>query len=513
MPDSSGSTVSAWLDQQHPIHRKPLDSDATAEVCVIGAGIAGMCVAYMLGRQGASVIVLDDGPIGGGETGRTTAHLSNAFDDRYFEVERLRGSEAARIIAQSHGSAIDSIDQIAASEGIDCDFQRLDGYLFLAEGQQPQLLSQELEAAVRAGAQAELVSQAPVAALGSALRFARQGQFHPMKYLAGLTGATERRGGRIYTGTRAVRMDGGADACVHTSTGVRVRCGAIVVATNTPVNDAVAIHTKQAPYRTFVIAASISRGAVSNALYWDVGWPYHYVRLQAGSDDHDLLIVGGEDHKTGQADDGQQRFARLEQWARERFPAMGTVRYRWSGQVMEPVDGVAFIGRNPMDHDNVYIVTGDSGQGMTHGTIGGMLLADLIAGRSNPWAELYDPSRKTLKAIRDWASENLNVARQYGDYLTSGDVDSRQQIAAGQGAVLRRGLSKIAVYRDDSGQLHERSAVCPHMKCVVHWNSLEKSWDCPCHGSRFSAEGEAVNGPANQDLPAAPAAKQQAASL
>jgi len=214
---------------------------------------------------------------------------------------------------------------------------------------------------------------------------------------------------------------------------------------------------------------------------------------------HEVLIVGGEDHKTGQADDTDERFVRLEEWTRERFPKAGEVEFRWSGQVMEPVDGLAFIGRNPGDQ-NVYVATGDSGNGMTHGTIAGILITDLILGRDNEWATLYDPSRISLRGIPEFAKENLNAAAQFTDYVTGGDVDNVRDIARGSGAVIRRGLKKVAVYRDTQGTLHEYSAVCPHLGCMVDWNSPEGTWDCPCHGSRFDSSGKVVNGPASSAL-------------
>jgi Rieske Fe-S protein len=285
-----------------------------------------------------------------------------------------------------------------------------------------------------------------------------------------------------------------------------------VVATNVPVNDLLAIHTKQAPYMTYVIAAKVPRGSVPRALYWDTGpvstmrhpVPYHYVRLQkleSKTDSrHELLIVGGEDHKSGQEHDTEERHIRLEEWARERFPMIEDIEFLWGGQVMETIDGLAFIGRNPMDSRNVFVATGDSGMGMTHGTIAGMLLTDLILGRENEWAALYDPTRKTLRAAGAYATENLNVAAQYAGWLTGGDVSSVDQIAPGSGAILRRGLTKVAVYRDEKGKMHERSAVCPHLGCIVQWNPAEGSWDCPCHGSRFNKMGDAINGPANSPL-------------
>jgi Rieske Fe-S protein len=271
------------------------------------------------------------------------------------------------------------------------------------------------------------------------------------------------------------------------------------VATNTPVNDVVTMHTKQAAYRSYVVAMRVPRGSVIRALYWDTEDPYHYVRLQSG-DETDLLIVGGEDHKTGQANDSGERFERLAAWTRARFPMAGEQVYAWSGQVMEPVDSLGFIGRNPGDDLNIYIATGDSGHGMTHGTIAGMLLTDLILKRANSWAELYDPSRFTLRAAGEFAHENANVAAQYTDLVTGGDLPSGDQVLPGTGAVVRRGLKKVATYRDNAGGLHEFSALCPHLGCVVAWNSTEKSWDCPCHGSRFDALGQVLNGPAVSGL-------------
>lgn len=302
-------------------------------------------------------------------------------------------------------------------------------------------------------------------------------------------------------------MEGGAQARVETSDGYIVTANAIVIATNTPVNDIVTIHTKQAAYKTYVIGARIPRGSVTRALYWDTADPYHYVRIQGVSsgegDPYDVLIVGGEDHKSGQADDGEQRHAQLEAWARERFPMMERIEFAWSGQVMEPVDGIAFIGRNPGDPRNVYIATGDSRMGMTHGTIAGILITDLIAGRACSWVPLYDPSRKSLRALLEYAKENINVAVQFAeDYLTGGDVHSTEEIAQGEGAIIRRGMRKISVYRDEQGTLHERSAVCSHIGCIVNWNRLEKTWDCPCHGSSFDPNGRVISGPANSDLEA-----------
>jgi glycine/D-amino acid oxidase-like deaminating enzyme/nitrite reductase/ring-hydroxylating ferredoxin subunit len=506
-------TESYWMKTDEQFLQKPLTQNLTVDVCIVGAGIAGMTTAYRLVSEGKSVVVLDDGPIGGGQTQRTTAHLTNAMDDRLFNLEHWHGEEGARLAAASHFAAIQYIEEVVAREKIDCDFERLDGYLFGAPDTAPKYLDKEFQAARRAGIDdVELVSRSPLPSFdtGKSLRFPRQAQFHPMKYLAGLRRAIEARGGQIYSNTRVEKIESGSPARVLTNRGNQVTANAVVVATKTPFNDWVTIHTKQAPYITYVLGFAIPRGAVPKALYWDTEDPYHYVRLQslsksesqAAGGDMDLLIVGGEDHKTGQADDAEERYQRLTEWCRQRFPMAGEILYRWSGQVFETIDGLAFIGRNPLDARNIFIATGDSGQGMTHGTIAGILLTDLILEKENPWEALYAPNRKTISAATNYLKENLNVAIQYGSWLTGGEVKSVEDIAPGHGAVVRNGLTKIAAYRDEQGVLHERTAVCPHLGCIVDWNDSERTWDCPCHGSRFDKLGRLICGPANTDLAA-----------
>ncbi|QIX61494.1 FAD-dependent oxidoreductase [Hymenobacter sp. BT18] len=507
---TSGATQSVWFPTADAVSSfKALGQNITADVVVVGAGIAGLTTAYLLGKEGKKVVILEDGEIASGESGRTTAHLSNALDDRYSTLEQLFGQEGARLAAESHGAAIDEIEKIVLAEQIACDFTRLNGYLFLPANGKEQELTDELEAAHRAG----LKSVKKLADSGTqgfhtgpCLRFPDQGQFHILKYLNGLVAAITRQGGRIFTHTHVATVEGGHAARVVTDSGHEVKADALVIATNTPFNDRVVMHTKQAPYRTYVVTARVPKGSVTQALYWDTADPYHYIRLQeAPGEEYDYLIVGGEDHKTGQEANPEERLRCLEEWTRKHFRQITSIDFRWSGQVMEPTDGLAYAGRNPLDNDNVYLITGDSGHGMTHATLGAIIIRDLILERPNAWAKLYDPGRITLKpeSIKEFVRENVNVAAEYTELLTGGDVSTPEEIAAGSGAVLRRGLTKVAVYKDKAGKTHECSAICPHLGCVVHWNGLESSWDCPCHGSRFDAYGKLLMGPANSNLASA----------
>jgi glycine/D-amino acid oxidase-like deaminating enzyme/nitrite reductase/ring-hydroxylating ferredoxin subunit len=505
MPES-GRTVSLWQDEFEAPETRALDGDATCDVCVVGGGIAGLTTAYLLAQDGASVIVLEDGKVGSGVTLRTTGHLCNSLDDRFYKLEDWHGHEGARLAAESHTAAIERIESIAVTERIECDFRRVDAYLVAgAPGQKGrEELDLENAAAQRAGLPTALAS-VPIVGFdwGPAVRFPRQAQFHAGRYLAGLAGAAQRLGVVIHSDTHAGAISGGKSCKVETKRGATVSSRAVVVATNVPINDRVVMHTKQAAYRTFVIAMRVERDRVPALLLYDTLDPYHYVRTQPASDGvSDWLIVGGEDRKTGQHEDEQAHaFAMLYDWTRERFPFVGEPEYRWSGQVMEPHDGVAFIGQNPVHDENVYIVTGDSGNGLTHGTIAGMLLTDLIGGRENPWSKLYHANRKSLRTAGTFINETANFVAQYADFAQPGEIKDPVELGNGEGGIIRRGVALHALYRDQRGSLHEMSAVCPHLGCAVRWNSVEKTWDCPCHGSRFAAaDGHVINGPANAGL-------------
>ena len=500
---SNASSVSIWMATASMPDYAPLAADRDASVCVIGAGMAGLTTAYLLSLQGRDVVLIDALGIGAGETGRTTAHFFPP-DDWYIDIEDGFGSDAARLVADSFASAIDLVESISQREQIDCAFERLDGYLYALPGNASKDLRKEYDAARRTGVDVQLLERVPGLSFdtGPCVRYGNQAQFHPLKYLSGLARAFVHRGGTIHGATRALSVSGNDQLQVVTTTGGMIHAKSVVVATNTPFNDRVVMHTKQAGYHTYVVGLRVPRGSVPRILLWDTGTPYYYVRLASPEPtaDYDILLVGGADHKVGEDEHPAHRYDEIEQWVRQRFPMAQAVDYRWSGVVMEPADGPAYLGRNPLDDKNVYIITGDSGNGMSHCTIGAVLVTDLITGRKNAWEALYDPHRKVKHGISEFVKEQANTLAQYRDWMTGG-VGSVQEIAPGTGAIVRDGIHKLAVYRDEQGSVHALSAKCTHLGCVVHWNASERSWDCPCHASRFATDGTVLHGPAATPLP------------
>jgi glycine/D-amino acid oxidase-like deaminating enzyme/predicted kinase len=351
-------------------------------------------------------------------------------------------------------------------------------------------LHEEFEAAHRAGIKLKELECAPFnLKLGPCLQFRRQAQFHPLKYMAGLAAAIKRYGGRIYSRTEAKEIGGGKIVEIRTKNERKISAGAVVVTMNAPMNDRMTMLTKQSVYQSYVIGIPIPTGSIPKALYRDTEDPFHFVRvlrMKDGRAERDVLIVGGEAHKTDHSEDLENRFARLRAWARTHFAATGEPEFQWSGQVIKSIDGLAFIGRNPGDDENVYIAAGDSGMGLTHGTIAGMLLTDLILERDNAWKTLYDPSREGLRAASESETDSLDVAAQYASGVTPSEVSAAEEIKPRTAAVIRRGSSRIAVYRDDSGKLS--SAVCPHPGCVLSWDASDRSWYCSCHGSLSQSE-------------------------
>lgn len=501
MKPQSGTTLSLWAGTAEVPEFSKILANAKTEVCIIGGGITGLTCAYLLAKEGRKVILLEDGTIAGGETARTTAHISNVIDDRYYKVELLHGEEGSRLAAESHTAAINKIEEIINDESINCNFERVEAYLFFSENESKDTIDKEYEATLRAGVMIETVSDAPIklSERTPVFKYPNQAQFHALRYVSGLATAAAKHGAQIYTETHASKIERNSHhVVIQTSEGITITAEDVIIATNNPITDLVSIYVKEASYRTYVIGARIPKGSVKKGLYWDDLEPYHYVRIHE-MPEYDILIVGGEDHKTGQEDD-KDRWTCLEEWARKKFPMIQSIDYKWSGQVVEPVDFLSYIGLEPEYKEHVYIATGDSGMGITHGTFSGIILTDMIMGRKNPWEKLYDPARVTLRAAGGMIKENVNMVAQFKDFVTPGDVKNEEEINVDEGAIVRKGLNKIAVYRDKEGKLHEYSPYCPHLKGIVRWNAAEKTWDCPLHGSRFDCKGKVINGPANSDL-------------
>ena len=494
---------SLWRAEFEPLAYPRLEAEAECDLLVVGSGIAGLSSAYEAARFGAKVIVIDRGDITGGMTARTTAHLASEIDDRYFDLVKVVGEEDARLYHESQVAAINRIEQVCEDEGIDADFTRLPGYLVAADPSHQSELEEEYDACRRLEVEVEWSDTAPVVLPGGtrALKFANQGRFHPLKYCAGLALAIQKRGGRLFSGTAYMRHEEhDQGVTIETDKGHHIHAGAALFATNVPVNDRVKVHTKQVPMRTYAIAGRIPADDLEDALLWDTLEPYHYVRQQPAGDGQNWLVVGGEDHRSGTANDMEDRFEKLESWTREKFPQFAQAEHRWSGQVMEPVDFLPYSGRD--GSDRVYIHSGDSGMGMTNGVAGSLNFIALYRNDKARFAELFAPERKPTAglSLKEYAKGQGPVIANLGEYLVPGEVSEAHDIPVGEGAIIRRGLAKHAVYHGEDGKFVERSAVCTHVGCIVHWNSFEKCWDCPCHGSQFLPDGTVINGPAVSPL-------------
>jgi glycine/D-amino acid oxidase-like deaminating enzyme/nitrite reductase/ring-hydroxylating ferredoxin subunit len=503
-------TRSLWMAQAEVLPKAPRASGKIrCDTVIVGSGIAGLSAAYELTAAGRSVVVLDRGDIAGGMTARTTAHLAPVCDDGVATLTKLRGEELGRLFQASQEAAVDRIEAIVNEHSIGCNFRRLDAFLFPATGMDwkdaREQQAEELKALHKAGANAEQAKGVPLKGFEDApvIRYARQATFHPLKYLGALAAAMTDRGAQIFAHSAVDAVDELEESVrVKTEDGAEITAAHAIFATNSPTNDRFALHSKMAPYRTYAMAFTIPRGSLPDALYWDMADPYHYVRLNPGPGSTDYLIAGGADHKSGEADDGSVRFEAIEAWIRALVPDLGKEVHRWSGQVMDTIDYCGFIGRNP-GSKNVYVATGDSGQGMTHGALAGILLKDLIVAGSSPWQDVYEPSRKAPPGLMNYIKENVTTIQNFAEYLMPAELDSVEQLGPGQGGVVRDGMQRIAACRDQNGRLHLVSAVCTHLGCHVHWNSTEQCWDCPCHGSQFAADGAVLNGPAIAPLPKA----------
>ncbi len=493
-------TKSLWVETAEKVKFPPLAGHIDADVAVVGGGITGLTAGILLQRAGKHVVILDNAQIAMGESGFTTAHLTRILDSRYYELIRDFGEEKAKLTAESKRAALDQIESLTRDYNIQCDFKRVDAFLYSEHHDDTEEFDQEINALSRVGISAERQSTAPLPFMTTkAIRIPNQAQFHPRKYMLKLAEEFVKLGGTIHEHTRVVDVHDGEPCHVDTENG-KVTAAQVIVSANVPVVNWVFLHTKIAAYRTYAFCAPLHK-ALPTALFWDNLDPYHYIRTY-DSKEGNYVIVGGEDHKTGTQTDTEACFKKLEHYARERLE-IGNITYKWSGQIIEPVDGLPYIGLNSLCQ-HVYVSTGYSGNGMTFGTLGAMILTDLIMGRKNQWSPLYEATRlHPTASLSNFVSENIDVPMHLiGDRLAKDETESLNHIKRNEGKLITIDGHKIAACRDSNDVLHTRSAVCPHMGCYVKWNNAESSWDCPCHGSRFDPEGKVCNGPAVQDLKA-----------
>lgn len=475
-----------------------LAGDRDVDVAIVGAGVSGLTAAAVLAGRGLRVIVLERDRVGSGETGNTTSHLTEAVDARYQSLIKDFGLEGARLVQQSKHEAIERIEAFARALRV--GFARTPGYLYTERERDLDFLAKELDAAQRAGCPAEWVDDVPLPfPTRGGVRWDAQGQVHATEYLFALAKEAATRGVDIFEHTIVTNVQEGEPCRIEVDGGV-VRAAAVFVAANVPVNNRVLLHTKIAAYRSYAFAAEVEPGYL-RGLFWDTDDPYHYTRPQ-DIGDKQFLIIGGEDHRTGEEKDTDARYRALVDYAQARFP-IGPVRYRWSGQIIEPVDGLPFIGPNS-GSSHVFVATGYAGNGITYGTLAGVMFADYVQKQPNRYAALYDATRvKPLASAYDYVAENaLFPAHLLKDRLTSANADVKavDDLRPGEGGIFAGDAGKIAVCRDERGQLHGCSPVCTHLACDVAWNRAEQTWDCPCHGSRFSPDGKVINGPATAAL-------------
>lgn len=529
--NTSGHSDPVWIHKvpysayPHAAFAPLKQSIKNTDVCIIGAGIAGISLAYeLIARGGKQVTMIEARHVLSGETGRTSGHLSNALDDGYTNIEKKHGRKGAKIAAESHTWAIHRVGEISRELDIDCEFRYLNGYEIsqYPRGDNRHIkeilnIKREVDLAQELLGEDQVSFSEGLEVRGWDLKgpdqrdgaiFRNQATFHPTKYLLGVLNWLKGQPKfQCFEHTRmmSIEEDSKHDVVrVKTMDGHTITARDVVEATAVPLQK-LSIVAEMAFYRTYCVAIRVPKGEIEDCLIYDEAEMYKYVRFTACDDKDDYLVIGGCDHKVGQEHDAQDRYKELEDWVRARFPFAGSVDYKWSGQIYEPVDFMAFIGKN-QGQKHTYVVTGDSGNGLTHGVLAGRLIADEIAGIHNPWASLYSPSRlaSIAKSLPTMIEHDLQINTQYKRYLQC-DIRDIEDLAPNSGGVVHNGLAgqqPVAVYKDEKGKAHELSAVCPHMKGVVCWNAAEKSWDCPVHGSRFGWDGVCIEGPAKKGLTA-----------
>ena len=496
-------TTQIWTTDFQAPHFPTLDKDISVDVLIVGGGITGVTAALMLKRAGRSVALIERGRIGGGETGHTTAHVTYATDKRFSKLVGTFGKDHAEAAWDAGRLGMEQIATFVASERIDCEFRRVPGYLVAAGNGDVIAEAKELDdesALVEGlGFDSTYVESAPLLNRPG-IRFANQLKIHPLKYIHGL--ARKIPGDDCYVFENTESGEFSADGWQVIANGFRIRFEHVVFATHVPLQgrtgtiSAALLQTKLAAYSTYAIGAKIPAGHTPESLFWDTGNPYLYVRVDR-RDGSDYAIVGGADHKTGQEPDTEKPFHDLERTMRTLWPD-ADIDHRWSGQVLESVDGLPFIGETA---ERQFVATGFGGNGMTFGTLAAIMARDWVLGVRNPWADLFSVNRKELSSLWNYLKEN----KDYPYYIATSQIaatagDNLDLVGCGEGRILRIDGAKVAVYRDDHGTLTTLCPVCPHLGCIVAWNGAEKTWDCPCHGSRFTSKGEVIAGPAEKPL-------------
>ena len=494
-----GKHRSLWIDTAEPSPRPALSGAVRVDVAVVGGGISGLTTALLLARAGKSVAVVEGERIGTGTTGHSTAKVTSQHGMTYARLRLTHGRDGARVYAEANERAKERIAGLVADDGIDCDFRRRDAYLYASRWWERMLIDREAAATQEAGLPAAIVSDVPLPyETKGALRFADQAEFHPGKYVAGLADLVEAEGGKVYEGTRATGVEGGEPAIVDTEAG-RVEAQHVVVATLMPFLDRGGFFARAFPNRSYVITARVT-GGVPEAMLINVASPIRSLRA-VPHEGEELLMVGGEGHHTGSSQAQPERYERLAEFAHEHWDVR-SFTHRWSTQDFVPDDNVPYVGPiNPFS-ERILIVTGLKKWGITGGTVAAELLCDRIVGRDNPAAELFCSTRlKPLAEAPKLLNENARVAlRFFGDRVRDRGSRPIVDLEPGEGAIVSGPSGKVAGYRDAAGALHAVSTRCTHLGCQVRWNGAERTWDCPCHGSRFDVDGDVLNGPAVSPL-------------